>query len=112
MSDFRSMAFDYEGRKVDRYKVGDLFVSTVRVTDSAKPFETGVVHPAYNNNEPIVVELYNTKEEAQEGHNKWVKIMTARKLPWQLVDVGSNGIAISRDVTDKGWRIKEKGVKR
>lgn len=64
MFEFLSMIGDYEDRKVARYKNGDVFVDTCRVTDSDQPYETAVIHPAYNNNHLIVVEMYNSKEEA------------------------------------------------
>jgi hypothetical protein len=93
MFNFMSMMNNHEDRKVDRYNGDDFFVSTVMVTDSRQPFETAVCHPLYNNNDIVIVELYDTKEEAQEGHNKWVEIMTLPKLPPELRDVSSASVA-------------------
>lgn len=73
-------------RKVDRYERGDLFVSTVYVTDGRKDYETAVAHPDYNNGDIIIVECYDTKEEAQHGHNSWVVAMRDEPLPDKLTD--------------------------
>ncbi len=78
---------------IDKYEEGDLFISTARNTDSQHPFETAVSHPKYNNNALVIVAEYDTKEEAQEGHDKWVRIMTAPELPAELRDVSTAGIA-------------------
>ena len=51
------------------------------------------MHQQYNSGGWIIVELYSSKEEAQEGHSKWVKIMTDKKLPEELKDVGTSEIA-------------------
>lgn len=84
----------YEQRRVDRYEKGGLMISTASMPDSEKPFETAVAHPEYNEGKIIIVEEYDTKKEAQEGHNRWVKTMTHKKLPVQLKDVSSAGIAL------------------
>lgn len=83
------MAGNYEERKLGRYFKDGVFVSTAYVSDSDYPFETGVAHPDYNNHEVIVVESYTSKSEAFLGHKKWVKIMTAKKLPSTLLDVST-----------------------
>lgn len=81
-----SMMGNYEQRKVANYKEGDLVVDTAAVTDSKDPYETGIKHPFYNNGNWVIVETYETKEQAQKGHDKWVKTMTADKPPEKLVD--------------------------
>lgn len=98
---------NYEDRKVDRFDVSDnFFISTAEVTDSDDPYETAIKHPAYNDGIIIIVETYKTKEEAQEGHNKWVKIMTDMVLPEFLMDVSTCGSAKFRDEFDEDdWRI-------
>lgn len=73
--DFLQDFGNHEDRKVDRYHEGDLFVDTCAVSDSTKPFETGIEHPGYNNGNMVIVELYDTKEEAQKGHDKWLDLM-------------------------------------
>lgn len=80
---------NYEDRKVARFEQGDVLVSTARVSDSLQPFETAVAHPDYNNGKLVIVQMYDTKEEASIGHNKWVKLMTSDNLPDELVDVST-----------------------
>lgn len=86
MFNFLSMVDNYDDRKVDRYEEGDLIVDTCSVTDGDHTYETGVCHPKYNNGRWVIVEAYDTKEEAQAGHDKWVSKMTAKELPAVLVD--------------------------
>ena len=76
-------------RKVDNYTDGELIVDTCAVSDSDKPFETGIIHPSYADGKWIIVELYDTKEEALAGHVRWVKTMTAKELPRVLEDVST-----------------------
>lgn len=91
MFDFLSMADNYEDRVVANYKdeKTGLCVDTSMVTDSDKDYETGIEHPCYNDGDWVIVELYDTKEKAQKGHNNWVKKMTGKELPKQLRDVSS-----------------------
>ena len=93
MFNFLSMEGTHDLRKVDTYEKENLFVDTCRVTDSDQPYETAVQHPKYNKNKLVIVEMYNTKEEAQKGHKKWVRKMTSKKLPKILKDVSTSGIA-------------------
>jgi len=106
MFNFLSMVDNYEDRLVDNFTQGDLVVDTAAVTDSKQPYETGIEHPKYNGGELVIVELYDTKEEAQVGHDKWVKIMTAKKLPKELKNVSSCEIAEAIDSLNgnDGWR--------
>ena len=106
--DFFNMFDNYEERKVDRYEEEGLIVSTCAVTDSDEPFETGVSHPQYNDGKWVVVELYHSKKEAQEGHVKWVNIMTAQELPKELKDVST--ASITKSYYDDEWRIKPKTI--
>lgn len=89
---FMSMADNYEGRKVARYDKDGVFVDTALVTDATQPYETAVQHPSYNDNKLIIVELYDTKEEAKEGHNRWVKTMTSDELPDKIKDVSTASV--------------------
>lgn len=86
------MAGNYDSRKVDRYEDGDLVVSTARVTDSDKPYETAVMHPLYNDGKFVIVELYDTEDEARNGHEHWVRTMTQDELPDELRDVSTASI--------------------
>ena len=80
------MMDNYDSRKIDRYEKDDLMVSTVSIANGNKPYETGIGHPLYNDGKIIVVEAYDDEESAQEGHNKWVDIMTTDPLPLSLED--------------------------
>ena len=80
---------DYESRLVDNTLINDAVIDTVAINDSKKPFETGIKHPSYNDGKWVVVELYNTKEEAQAGHDKWVAIFK-KGLPDSLTDVNES----------------------
>lgn len=108
MFDFFNMVGNYEERKVDNFQKGDLTIDTCRVTDSDKDFETAIEHKSYNDGKWIIVELYDTKEEAQKGHDKWVKVMTKKKLPKTLKDVSSATIAKLGDLGDKEWRTNKR----
>jgi hypothetical protein len=99
MFDFLNMLGNHEERKVAHYNKDGVFVDTCLVTDSAQPYETAIEHPAYNNGTMIIVALYDTKEEAQAGHDKWVKQLTSEPLPLAIADVSSSGIAtFARDI--------------
>ena len=69
---------NYEDRKVarDDFKWG--FISTARVSDGRKPFETAIKHPNYNKGSMVIVESYLTKQEALKGHAKWKTAMTGK----------------------------------
>jgi len=92
MFNFLDMAGTYEERKVALFDNDNLFVSTVRITDSIEPYETAVQHSKYNDGKMVIVEMYNTKKEAESGHKKWVKLMTSKKLPEKLTDVSTSEI--------------------
>jgi hypothetical protein len=108
MFNFFEMMGNYEQRKVANFEKGDLVVDTAAVTDADKPYETGIQHPAYNAGEWVIVELYDTKEEAQKGRNRWVKKMTGKKMPKELRDVSTAGTAKLIDAVrgDMSWRKK------
>ncbi len=85
MFEFFSMAGDYDDRVVARHETESLIVSTCAVNDGDQPYETGVSHPEYADNF-VIVEAYGSKETAQEGHDRWVSIMTSEPLPDELID--------------------------
>ena len=93
MFDFFMDAFNYDQRVVDRYEEGEVVVDTASVSDGSQPYETGICHPEYNDGDWVIVEAYDTKEEAQEGHIKWVYKMTDKNLPTRLTDCCNAGIA-------------------
>lgn len=92
MFGFLDMTGTYESRKVARYEVGDLIISTCSVTDGAHPYETAVAHPEYNGGEFVIVEAYDNHEDAHTGHKRWVKTMTSDALPDKLVDCNNSEI--------------------
>ncbi len=92
MFEFFSMAGTYEERKVDNYSKDGLEIDTCLVTDSRKDYETGIRHPDYNGGKWVIVELYDTTEEAKAGHSKWLDLMINSE-PEQLVDVSSCELA-------------------
>lgn len=110
MFDFLLMADNYEQRKVARFDADWGFISTAYVNDAARPYETAVEHRQYNDGKMVIVAAYDTKEEAQAGHNHWVRVMTADTLPDRLVDRGEAELAELVDVFrgDNEWRIKER----
>jgi transposase len=106
MFDFLTMA-PYEQRKVANFTQGELTVDTCAVSDSRQPYETAVCHPKYNDGRWVIVEMYDTKEQAQKGHERWVKTMTAPELPAMLKDVSTAGIAeFCDDLGGDDWRDK------
>lgn len=86
------------------------FVSTAYVTDASQPYETAVKHREYNDGKIVIVEGYDTKNEAALGHERWVAAMTADQLPEKLVDCGSSEISLLCDAFggDNEWRIKDR----
>ena len=68
---------------------GNLRVSTVINSDSNKPYETAIAHTNYNHGNWIVVEEYDTKEQAKEGHERWILRMSSSPLPEVLIEVST-----------------------
>ena len=109
MFDFLDMIGNHAERMVGHYEEGEVFVDTALVTDANEPYETAVAHPNYNEGEIVIVEMYPYENLAKEGHEKWVKIMTAKELPSELVDVGTSAISKACDAIDNdaSWRIRK-----
>ncbi len=95
MFDFIWDIGNYSQRVVGRYDSddGDKMVSTARVNDGRKPYETAFQHPEYNDGNMVIVEAYDTKEQAAEGHDKWLKVMTEGPLPDVLVDCQNSEVS-------------------
>lgn len=89
MFEFLEMMGTHEERKVATYNENGIFIDTCAISDSEQSFETAIEHPKYNDGTMIIVEMYDTKEEAQKGHDKWVEKMTAKELPKSLKDVST-----------------------
>jgi hypothetical protein len=98
------MMGNYENRVVDRYEGNGMVVDTAAVTDGKQPYETGLAHPEYNKGNYVIVEAYDTKEEAKKGHAKWVKKMTAKSLPKSLIDC--QNAAISQLCAEMGAKME------
>lgn len=77
---------DYPQRVVANFEAENRLIVDTAAVDGFKPYETAVKHPHYRNGRWIIVEAYDTREEAQVGHEKWVAAMTADTLPSVLVD--------------------------
>ena len=74
-------------RIVDHYEEGDLIIDTCSTPDGHQTYETAVMHVDYRENgKLVIVEAYDTREEAQVGHDSWVRVMTTKPLPDKLVD--------------------------
>lgn len=106
MFDWMYMSGNYGARKVGRYEYEHGFVSTARATDGRRPFETAVQDSRYGRTEDwgegptfvardemVIVEAYNTKEEAIEGHQRWEALMKSDTPPKKLVECCNAGIA-------------------
>jgi len=93
MFEFFNMLGTYEDRKVARYEDGDIVLSTAWVNDSDQPYETALSHPAYDGGRFIVLQVYDLKEEAEDGHAKWEEVVRNGQLPETLEDVGEADIA-------------------
>ncbi len=76
----------YEERVVGKFTQAGILISTAHVPDGQQPIETCIIHPEYGNSLSIIVEAYDTIEDAREGHEKWVGVMTSTELPDSLTD--------------------------
>lgn len=104
MFDFLSMANNYESRKVQNDVVNGVTIDTAAVTDSDQPYETGIQHSNYKDGNWIIVEMYDTKDEAISGHKKWVETFR-NGFPAELKDVSTATIASFQDsIIGEDWR--------
>lgn len=93
MFNFLLDAGNYESRAVARFEKDNMIIDTASVSDGEHPYETGVCHPEYNDGKWVIVEAYDTKQDAQRGHDAWVAKMTSQTLPVALRDCCNAGIA-------------------
>lgn len=94
MFEFLNDFGNYDERKVDHTELeGGAQIDTARVSDGRQPFETAVSHPDYNDDKWVIVEAYDTKEDAQKGHDRWVKTMGTDPLPTELKDCSNANIS-------------------
>lgn len=112
MLNFLSDFGNYQDRKVgrDNYEWG--FISTARVSNGRKPYETAVQHVEYNDGGMVIVECYDSKDEAALGHARWITTMTAEQLPETLVDCANAEIAQLCAAMDDGDGVFSTGAKR
>ena len=110
MFKFEEMQNNYEERKVERFEEGDLVIDTAAVNDSNYPYETAIKHPFYNEGKWVIVQTYNSKEEAIIGHKEWVVRMTSNALPHELTDVAENFASKLCDIFGDDWRKNKGGV--
>lgn len=99
MFDFLSMAGTLDSRKVDRNEYDWGFISTVSVNDGSEPYETAVKHTDYNDGAMVIVEAYGTKQEAADGHGRWVETM--QNPPESLPECDNAAIAKLASVLGK-----------
>lgn len=100
MFDFLADIGTYESRRVGRYDDEKLMVSTAGVSDGNYPYETAVRHPDYNNNQMVIVQAYDTKQEAEAGHAEWVERMTKEPLPEFLQDCQNSEVSQFLEASD------------
>lgn len=104
---FLQDAGNYETRKVGNDTFDWGFVSTCRVSDGRKPYETAVEHNRYvradgKRDEMCIVENYDTPEEAAAGHARWVAAMTSAEPPATLKDCCNAEVAELLDAISGG----------
>ena len=108
--DFYDMAGTYEQRKVANDVVNGVTVDTAAVIDSDQPYETAVKAPQYNDNSWVIVEMHDSKEQAEIGHAKWVEVFR-KGAPETLEDVSTAEIAKLHAETEfEKYRIIQDGI--
>ena len=93
MFEFMFDAGNYQDRVVGRYDGDGTMVSTASVSDGRHPYETAFQHPDYNDGDMVIVEAYDSREQAADGHARWVEIMTNGPLPESLIDCQNSHIS-------------------
>ena len=107
MFNFLEMAGNHEERKVANFKQNDLEIDTALVNDGKQPYETAIKYPSLypTTHHWVIIEGYDSKAEAQVGHDKWVEIMTTNP-PEVLADCLNAGTADLLDAMGGGERLK------
>ena len=68
------------------YEQDNLYVDTCLCSDT-RMWETAIADKCYRSDgNLIIVEEYTSKDSAEKGHKKWLKLMT-KNPPKELVDV-------------------------
>jgi hypothetical protein len=97
-----SMFGNYDQRKVARDEKGFFTLDTVAVYDRSWNYETAVAHKDFYGGGWIILEGCDTKEEAVEMHNKWLKVFEKDTINI-LIDYYDNSL-----YERKGYKINEK----
>ena len=58
----------------------------IDVTDCKQPYETAIFDEHYKKGDWMIVEHYDTIEEAKLGHDKWVNSMTSDNPPEEITE--------------------------
>ena len=98
----------YEDRKVGRYEREDLKISTAEVSDCRQPYETAIFDEHYKKGDWMIVEHYDTIEEAKLGHDKWVNSMTSDNPPEEITGRAENSYGLTtaeNQENPSGWRL-------
>jgi|SRR6185437_5746899 len=103
---------NYDTRKVGRDDTPHGWISTARISDGARPYETAVNDRRYSRanggKEMVIVEAYDTIDDARAGHAKWLSAMTSDAPPLYLDDCCNAGIAqLARAVTDETHYLRQ-----
>jgi hypothetical protein len=88
---FRNLFESHENRLVENTSINGAEIDTCKVYDSKLLYETGIRHREYNDGHWVIVEAYNTKDDAMKGHQRWVKLLY-KKLPENLVGIDQTEI--------------------
>jgi len=110
MFQFLEMIGNYDERKVGRNEFDWGYISTAFVNDGSQPYETAVKCNLYQDpNGEIkymcIVESYDSKDKALEGHKKWVKTMSCGLMPKTLIDTANAEIAQWNDAVSGEQKI-------
>jgi hypothetical protein len=97
---------NYADRKVGRDSYPHGWISTAAVSDGAKPYETAVNDSRYSRangeKEMVIVDAYDTIEDARAGHAKWLAAMTADAPPLYLDDCFNSEVGrLAASLTDE-----------
>lgn len=103
LEEILAMVGNYESRSVG-YWCSELdkscMLSTALVTDGVKPFESAMAHPSYNGGQIIILEAYDTKEQAQAGHEKYLAIAKADGWPDEITERNNSEVGLLLESLD------------
>ena len=79
------MVGNHEQRKVANDKTEDFVLDTCLVTDRDWTYETAIAHKDFNGGYWIVLDGFDSKEDAAEMHKEWFRIFTTN-CPEKITD--------------------------